>query len=197
MGNSQARPRSFLSSAAAPRGTWIKPQVRLKVSQVVAAKGGLVVNYRREFKSEKKTHVSEKYLGKNPMTRTQWRCFQCCKQAEREATREKSKVGGAKMTNAGRKVVVKVDIVDKVRIRKYVCRPSDKCSDQVTDDFGLESEVSLDILVNMVPILPEEYNCITEVEKSIEVDAEEMDLYKPKCYFVLNNGSVDSQMGFP
>lgn len=77
VGSTQKNQRSYESSTGAPRGTWIKPQGKLEVPQGVAiAKGGLAINYRREFKSEKQTHVSENYLGKNPMTRTQWRRFQ-------------------------------------------------------------------------------------------------------------------------
>lgn len=42
-------------------------QGKLETSQCVSAtRGGLAINYRREFKSEKRTHVSENYLGKNP-----------------------------------------------------------------------------------------------------------------------------------
>ncbi|KAI5404427.1 hypothetical protein KIW84_051553 [Lathyrus oleraceus] len=45
------RPKSYVPSARAPRGTWIKPQERQDTPQGVAAeaRGGLAVNYRREF----------------------------------------------------------------------------------------------------------------------------------------------------
>lgn len=128
------------------------------------------------------------------MSRTQWRHFQRRKQAGRETAREivgKSMASGA---NAGKKVVMKVNTAAKERIREYVRRPTEKCSDEVTDDFNSESEASLDILVNMVSILPQEYNCVTEVEESVDdADAEEMALHQPRCYFVLNGGSVESQ----
>ncbi|KAI5409977.1 hypothetical protein KIW84_055444 [Lathyrus oleraceus] len=45
--NDQARPRSFVPSASAPRGTWIKPQGKLETPKgVAAARGGLAINYR-------------------------------------------------------------------------------------------------------------------------------------------------------
>ena len=47
-------------------------------------------------------------------------------------------------------------------------------------------------MVNMVSILPVEYDFPTEVDDSADTDAEEMDLYKPTCYFVMNNGFVDN-----
>ncbi|KAI5410813.1 hypothetical protein KIW84_056087 [Lathyrus oleraceus] len=52
VGNNPKRPKSFVPSASAPKGTWIKPQERQDPPQGVAAdaRGGLAVNYRREFK---------------------------------------------------------------------------------------------------------------------------------------------------
>ncbi|KAI5417800.1 hypothetical protein KIW84_042424 [Lathyrus oleraceus] len=43
VGNNQTRPKSFVPSASAPRGTWIKPQERQDTPQgvvVAAARGG-------------------------------------------------------------------------------------------------------------------------------------------------------------
>lgn len=100
------------------------------------------------------------------------------------------------MTNKAstEKKIVKVDTAAKERIRKYVRRPAKKCSDEVTDDFNSESEASLNILVNVVLILPQEYKCVTEVEGSGDnADAEEMALHQPRCYFVLNDGAAESQ----
>lgn len=58
-------------------------------------------------------------------------------------------------------------------------------------------------MVNVVSILPYEYGCIAGenaeevVEKELsELEAEEMALHKPICYFMLNNGSVESQEAF-
>lgn len=127
------------------------------------------------------------------MTRTQWRRFQRCKQAEREAAKEVSEKNMEKEANSTRKIIVKVDIAAKERVRKYVRRPSEHYSDEGIDDFKSESEASLDFLVNMVSILPEEYNCVTEVKESVDVEAEEMALYKPKIFFVLNDSSMNSQ----
>lgn len=128
------------------------------------------------------------------MSRTQWRRFQRRKQAEREAARGIARRGMASGANAGKKVVVKVDTAAKERIREYVRRPTEKCSDEVTNDFNSESEASLDILVNVVSILPQEYNCVTEVEESVDdADAEEMALHQPRCYFMLNDGFAESQ----
>ncbi|KAI5433528.1 hypothetical protein KIW84_020714 [Lathyrus oleraceus] len=52
VGNNPTRPKSYVSSANAPKGTWIKPQQRQDTPQGVVADtiGGLAVNYKREFK---------------------------------------------------------------------------------------------------------------------------------------------------
>ncbi|KAI5389981.1 hypothetical protein KIW84_075338 [Lathyrus oleraceus] len=52
VGNNSTRPKSYVPSASAARGTWIKPQERQDTPQGVVAdtRGGLAVNYRREFK---------------------------------------------------------------------------------------------------------------------------------------------------
>ena len=91
---------------------------------------------------------------------------------------------------------MKVDSSAKERIKEFVSRPVAKCSEEATDNFESESEESLNILVNMVSILPAEYDCLTEVEDSADVDAEEMALHKPTCYFVMNNGSIENQDAF-
>ena len=83
-----------------------------------------------------------------------------------------------------------------------VNRPTIKSSEEATDDFQSDSGESLNILVNVVSILPYEYGCISgeneeaEVEESPDVEAEEMDLHKPVCYFVMNNGSIENQDAF-
>ena len=80
----------------------------------------------------------------------------------------------------------------KERIKEFMNWPAAKCSEEATDDFDSNSEDSLNILVNMVSILPAEYDCLTEVEDSADKDAEEMALHKPACYFVMNNGSIEN-----
>ncbi|KAI5384062.1 hypothetical protein KIW84_071174 [Lathyrus oleraceus] len=49
VGNNQARPKSFVLSASAPRGTWIKPHEKQDTPQggVAATRGGLAINYRQ------------------------------------------------------------------------------------------------------------------------------------------------------
>ena len=135
-------------------------------------------------------------MSKNPMTRTQWRYFQRRRQAERQAAEEAAEKNAANKASIGKKYMVKVDTNTKERVREFISRPNVKCSEEVTDDFKSDCEESLNILVNVVSILPAEYDCLTEVEDSEDVNAEEMALHKPTCYFVMNNGSVENQDAF-
>ncbi|MCI21838.1 hypothetical protein A2U01_0043008, partial [Trifolium medium] len=62
------------------------------------------------------------------------------------------------------------------------------------DDF-LDSEPDLDIIVNLVSILPVEYDVWSEVtDGEDEFDSNELSLYKPMCYYVMNNGCLEEQM---
>ena len=61
------------------------------------------------------------------------------------------------------------------------------------DDFEFGSESSLDIRVNMVSVLPREFDQITEVEDSDDITKMEMAAHKPVCYYVMNNGCVEEQ----
>ena len=91
---------------------------------------------------------------------------------------------------------MKVDSSVKERIKEFVSRPVAKCFEEATDNFDSESEESLNILVNVVSILPAEYDCLTGVEDSTDTNAKEMALHKPTYYFVMNNGSIENQDAF-
>lgn len=67
VGNYQPRPRTFVPPANVPRGVWIQPQGRMgRANAAEANKGKAAVTYRHESKTEKKTRVSENYMGKKP-----------------------------------------------------------------------------------------------------------------------------------
>ncbi|MCI38536.1 hypothetical protein A2U01_0059764, partial [Trifolium medium] len=62
------------------------------------------------------------------------------------------------------------------------------------DDF-LDSEPDLDILVNVVSILPAEYDVWSKViDGEDEFDSNELALHRPMCYYVLNNGCLEEKM---
>ena len=64
--------------------------------------------------------------------------------------------------------------------------------EEMTSNFS-DSEPNLDIVCNVVSILPVEYDFTSEVNE-VETDfTEEMANHKPLCYYVMNNGCVENQ----
>jgi hypothetical protein len=67
--------------------------------------------------------------------------------------------------------------------------------EQMEDDDFLESEPDFDVLVNVISILPAEYDIWSEVvDGEEELDSNELALHKPMCYYVMNNGCLEEQM---
>jgi hypothetical protein len=67
-----------------------------------------------------------------------------------------------------------------------------KEDEEMTSNFS-ESELSLDIVCNVMSMLPAEYDVPSEVNE-IESDfTEEMANHRPLCYYVMNNGCVENQ----
>lgn len=66
----------------------------------------------------------------------------------------------------------------------------------LTNDFNSGSESLLDIRVNVVSVLPREFNQITEVEDTDDVIEMEMVAHKPVCYYMMNNSCVEEQNAF-
>lgn len=86
--------------------------------------------------------------------------------------------------------------------KELVGRPVLIFPEEETYDFQSDFEDDFDVLVNVVSILPYEFsftigkNEEPEAEESTGLEAEEMALHKPTCYFVMNNGSIENQDAF-
>jgi len=64
---------------------------------------------------------------------------------------------------------------------------------EMDSDF-MDLEPELDIICNVVSILPAEYDVVSEVEESKDdFNPEGMEKYRPMCYYVTNYGCVDEQ----
>ena len=63
--------------------------------------------------------------------------------------------------------------------------------DMLTNNFNLDSELTLDINCNVVSVLPYEYDQVMDVEEIEETDEAEMAKHRPVCYCVMNNGVVE------
>ena len=102
------------------------------------------------------------------------------------------------ITNVGRnkgKQVAVLEMVKKPATERIFPPLSTKKKDlpredeEMTSNFS-DSEPSLDIVCNVVSILPVEYDVTSEVNE-VETDfTEEMANHKPLRYYVMNNGCV-------
>jgi hypothetical protein len=104
------------------------------------------------------------YKGKNPMTHTQWRRFQCKKKLASQQT----KAGGN--TSKMEKVeLVKRPVKERLApIKEAEAENSKDAEDEedfMDDDDLLDEESDFDVLVNLVSILPLEYDVQTEVNE--------------------------------
>lgn len=63
--------------------------------------------------------------------------------------------------------------------------------EMVSNDFDSRSEGELDIICNMISVLPVEYDRVTEVTEEEDGFSEEMVTYKPLCYYVMHDGLVN------
>ncbi|CAJ2657404.1 unnamed protein product [Trifolium pratense] len=137
------------------------------------------------------------YKGKNPMTRTQWRRFQrkqklTAKDAEARgkvvATQKAEKVEMTKRPAKERlSIVLEEPIVENAQ-------EGAEGEDDMEDDDLLDEGSDFDVMVNVVSILPLEYDVPTEVNE-LEEDFEALNLadHKPMCYYVMQNGCVEEQ----
>ena len=133
---------------------------------------GSSMAYRKEFQTSKKsTYILENYKGKNPMSRSQWRREQRRRKAQREA---ESKENGESSTNipVGSNGREKTKFVEKLPVgRKLFVSQEEEAKEKhdraiaegemMTDNFDSGSEASLDIIVNVVSVLPREFDQIT------------------------------------
>ncbi|PNX57546.1 hypothetical protein L195_g050456 [Trifolium pratense] len=130
-------------------------------------------------------------MGKNPMMRTQWHRHQRQKKFALQNVQSATE-------NKGRQIIE----TDKEPVKERLSQPvpikeiEDKVEDEnMEDDDLLESDPDFDVLVNVVSILPTEYDVWSEVtDGEDEFGSDELALHKPMCYYVMNNGCMEEQM---
>ncbi|KAK2416751.1 hypothetical protein QL285_039118 [Trifolium repens] len=133
------------------------------------------------------------YKGKNPMTRTQWRRFQ----RRKKLVAQQAKAGG----NANEKEkaeMVKRPMKERLTPIKESeaedIKEDENEEDFMDDDDLLDEESDFDVLVNVVSVLPLEYDVPTEVtEAEEEFETLELADHRPVCYYVMENGCVEAQ----
>src|ERR1044072_1062373 len=147
--------------------------------------------------------------GKNPMTRTQWRRYQRKKKAEAQASTSSTNANFPPLTKAhvGKRItfppLTKAQ-VEKRRIAERLFPPlppiiegnekipeSNEDDTMLTDNFDSGSEEDLNIICNVVSIMPAEFDRVSEVtEDEYDSVTKESKDHKPICYYVMNEGEV-------
>lgn len=134
------------------------------------------------------------------MTRSQWRREQRKREAQREAGAKENVESNTNVPSKKKKkedlrlIERKPDTQEEAAKEKYDQAVAE--DEMLTDDFDYGSEPSLDIRVNMVSVLPREFDQITEVEDTHNIIEMEMAANKPACYYVMNNGCIEEQNAF-
>ncbi|CAJ2630140.1 unnamed protein product [Trifolium pratense] len=125
------------------------------------------------------------------MTRTQWRRFQ----RKQKLTAKEAEAGGKavatqkaeKVEMAKRPVKERLSIIVEEPIAENAQGGAED-EDDMEDDDLLDEGSDFDVMVNVVSILPLEYDVPTEVNE-LEEDFEALNLadHKPMCYYVMQN----------
>ncbi|MCI51174.1 hypothetical protein A2U01_0072418, partial [Trifolium medium] len=65
--------------------------------------------------------------------------------------------------------------------------------DEYMEDDLLNSEPELDIICNVVSVLPREYDVWSMSDREQEFYEPPLADFKPVCYYIMNNGCVEEQ----
>ncbi|WJX26814.1 hypothetical protein P8452_15690 [Trifolium repens] len=195
--------RTFKPSNKAPVNRWVGGQYvavnkkqmeggsssNVNVKIVAGNKSSAPAKVLQEIKTESganKFSYRNNYKGKNPMTRTQWRRFQ----RKKKMTTQNVNAGG----NAT--VVQKVEMARRPTKERLspVAEGNENEEDYMDGDDLLDDEPDFDVLVNVISILPADYDVESEVnEVEDDLVAAEMANHKLVCYYVMGNGCVEEQ----
>jgi len=124
------------------------------------------------------------------MTKKQWRRYQ--RQKKASALKYITNVSKDVEKQAAVFEIVKKPATERIfpplsTLKKYL----PKEDEEMTSNFS-DSEPSLDIVCNVVSIIPVESDVTSEVNE-VETDfTEEMANHKPLCYYLMNNGCVEN-----
>jgi hypothetical protein len=177
---------TFVPSNKFPANQWVHGQQR--ATDFRFFEKGSSSKPQSQVEAKKYTYKNN-YMGKNPMTRTQWRRHQRQKKLALQA-------GQNSADNKGKQVVEVARRPAKERISPPVipAKEKDAVENEDVDDDLLDSEPDFDVLVNVVSILPAEFDVWSEVtDGEEEFDSNELALHRPMCYYVMNNGCLEEQ----
>ncbi|MCH79898.1 hypothetical protein A2U01_0000659 [Trifolium medium] len=183
------RMNTFIPSNKVPINQWAHGQY-VAFNKKVMEKGSSSNTNSKNVSEAKKYSYKNNYKGKNPMTRTQWRRFQSQKKLASQNVQAGGNANAVKKTEVARR-----PIKERISPPNAPSKTEDAgVEDEFMDDDILESDGDLDIPVNIVSILPIEYDVWSEItDEEDDFEEPEMANHKPVCYYVMNNGYVEEQ----
>jgi len=186
--------KTFNPPAKSPTDTWVfsggkksghSAPPTMWVKRIVTAPN------QREVSNPNRYAYNNNYKGKHPMTKTQWRRYQ--RQKKADASKGMTDTGKTRGKQVAVFEMVKKPASERIfPLLSTVVHQSPKEDKEMTSNFS-DSGNRIDIICNVVSILPVDYDVISEVN-DVEVDfIEEMANHKPLCYYVMNDGCVENQ----
>src|ERR1044072_1055127 len=197
--------KSYIPPAAAPPNKWVTTNPQAKPHQqkwkVIEVGEGSAFHDNSQV-SKNYSYTSKNYMGKNPMTRKQWRRYQRKKKVEAQASTSNSKANFPPLTRAhvGKQLsyppLTNVQVGKKpMSERLHFPLPtiteenekvleSNEDENMITDICDSVSEERLNIICNVVSILPAEFDRLSEVtEDEDDTATKESKDHKPICYY--------------
>jgi hypothetical protein len=186
--------KTFNPSSKAPTDTWVfsgGKKSGYSAPPTKWVKRVAITSHQQETSNSNKFVYNINYKGKNPMTKTQWRRYQ--RQKKASASKDVTNVEKREEKQETVFEMVKRPATERIFPPLLTLKGDlPKEDEEMASNFS-ESDPSLDIVCNVVSVLPIEYDVPSEV---IEVESdftEEMAFHKPLCYYVINNGCVEDQ----
>src|ERR1044072_4035803 len=204
--------KSYIPPAAVPPNKWITTNAQAKPNQkkwkVIEVGQGSAYHDNSQV-SKNYSYTSKNYMGKNLMTRTQWRRYQRKKKAEAQASTSSSNANFPPLTRAhvGKRLtfppLAKAQAEKKpmserlfpplppiIEGNEKITEPNED-ENMLTDNFDSGSEEDLNIICNVVSIMPAEFDRLSEItEDEYDSATKESKDHKPICYYVMNEGEV-------
>ncbi|MCI17234.1 hypothetical protein A2U01_0038381, partial [Trifolium medium] len=164
------RKNTFVPSNRVPVNQWAHGQYVAFNKKVMEKGSSSNANPKNSYETKKYSYRNN-YMGKNPMTRTQWRRFQ-----------RQKKLANQNAQTGGKANVIQTIEVARRPAKERISPPNafsktknDDVEDEYMDDDLLESEADFDVICNVVSILPVEYDVWSEVTDG-EDDFDEPDM---------------------
>jgi len=185
--------RTFTPPSKSPAEKWVFPSERKFNYNSPPTKWVEKVTSSNAYKetSDSKTFpYNNNYKDRNPMTKTQWRRFQ--RQKKADVLKKITNTEKGKEEQVATFVLIRNPATKRIFPPLFVVKENlEKDDDEMTLNFN-SFEADFDVIC-LLSILPVECDVTSEVIADEGDFTEEMVVHKPLCYYVMDNGFVESE----